>query len=244
MQLINESIQLPEIFGSTSNVEEKRNQLVLDSLAVTCVTDATQQDCAVAAGRAIRTWLKEVESARVNIIAPMLDAQRKISALAKDHCAPLIEEQKRLERMVTSFLEAEARRVAAENEARRVAFEKAEKARIEAEEKARKAAERATTDAGLEKAIKLEEKATTAAKVANAVIASPIPTSHRATGTTLRRVLKWEVTDINALVTARPDLCKIEPKASAIQSTCIPEMPNKPPGLKLWWENTTSIRSF
>ena len=244
MKLIKETIQLPDIFGSTSDVEDKRNELVLASRAVTAVTNATQQDAAVAAARDIRTWVKQVEAARVEITKPLLDAQRKIKTLADDHCAPLIEEQKRVERMVTSFQEAEARRVAAEEEARRVAFEKAEKARIEAEEKARKAAERATTEAGLEKAIKLEEKATAAAEVANAVIAAPMPTAQRATGTTLRRVLKWEVTDINELVKARPDLCKIEPKASAIQATCVPEMPNKPPGLKLWWENTTSIRSY
>ena len=174
MKLIKETIQLPDIFGSTSDVEDKRNELVLASRAVTAVTNATQQDAAVAAARDIRTWVKQVEAARVEITKPLLDAQRKIKTLADDHCAPLIEEQKRVERMVTSFQEAEARRVAAEEEARRVAFEKAEKARIEAEEKARKAAERATTEAGLEKAIKLEEKATAAAEVANAVIAAPI----------------------------------------------------------------------
>lgn len=62
------------------------------------------------------------------------------------------------------------------------------------------------------------------------------PTINRAHGQQSRELLRWEVTDIEALYKARPDLCRIEPSAKAIQALCIPEMPNLPPGLKLWWE--------
>lgn len=69
------------------------------------------------------------------------------------------------------------------------------------------------------------------------VMAEPIQGESRARGQQLRQVLRWEVTDLSALVKARPDLCKIEPKGSAIQAVCVPEMPNLPPGIRLWWEN-------
>lgn len=71
---------------------------------------------------------------------------------------------------------------------------------------------------------------------AEAIIDEPLP---KARGQRNHESLRWEVTDIDALYRARPDLCRLEPKASAIQALCIPEMPNLPPGLKLWWERKT-----
>lgn len=243
MELIKETITLPEMFGSTADVEEKRNELVLNSRKVTTVVNAEQAEAAVANARDIRTWVKEVEAARVVLTKPLLEAQRKIKALADDHCAPLIEEQKRVERLYTTFQEAEQRRVAAEEQKRREAFEEAERLRIEAEEAARKAAEGIKTEKQLEAALKKEEVAIAAATKANEIIMAPLPEANRAVGATLKKVLRWEVTDLNALVKARPDLCKIEAKPSAIQATCVPEMPNLPPGLRLWWEHCTSIRT-
>lgn len=70
-----------------------------------------------------------------------------------------------------------------------------------------------------------------------AVMAEPIVERAVAQGQQLRQVLRWEVTDLDALYRARPDLCRIEAKASAIQAVCVPEMPV--PGLKLWWEEKT-----
>lgn len=69
---------------------------------------------------------------------------------------------------------------------------------------------------------------------AEAIIDEPQP---KARGQRNHETLRWEVTDIDALYRARPDLCRLEPKASAIQALCVPEMP--PPGLKLWWEKKT-----
>jgi hypothetical protein len=244
MQLVKQKITLPAMFGITADVEEKRNEFVLASKAVKSVTTGAEQDLAVSAARDIRTWLKEVETARVTLTKPLLETQRQLKALADDHCAPLIEEQRRVERLVTMFQEAETRRVAEEERKRQEAYAKAERERVAAEEAARKAAEKATTEKQLFTAIKKEEVAIAAAVKVQDIIAAPLPEAMKSKGAATRKVLKWEVTDLNALVKARPDLCKIEPKASAIQATCIPEMPNLPPGLKLWWENQTSIRSY
>lgn len=99
------------------------------------------------------------------------------------------------------------------------------------EEQARAAAE-------LEARMSLLKEAKTADE-ANMVINELVLNAQKAQGQQLRNKLCWEVTDINALVKARPDLCKIEPKGSAIQSCCVPDMPNLPPGLKLWWDTKT-----
>lgn len=58
----------------------------------------------------------------------------------------------------------------------------------------------------------------------------------KARGQRNQEIMRWEVTDVNALYLDRPDLCRLEPKASAIQALCVPEMPNLPRGLRLWYE--------
>lgn len=73
------------------------------------------------------------------------------------------------------------------------------------------------------------------------LMAEPIQEAARARGQQLKQVLRWEVTDIDALYKSRPDLCRIEPKASAIQASCVPGMPNLPFGLRLWWEDKATF---
>lgn len=99
-------------------------------------------------------------------------------------------------------------------------FDIEEQARQDADEKARQ---------------ELMAEAVTGSDV-EAIAVDPLP---KARGQRNHESLRWEVTDIDALYRARPDLCRLEPKASAIQALCIPEMPNLPPGLKLWWEKKT-----
>lgn len=243
MKLIKELILLPAGYSITAEVEEARNAIALKGHSIKTVTSAETNEQAGAVVREIRKYVKDVESLRVSLTKPLLDGQRLLKSLSDDHCAPLIAEQQRIEKLATDFMVAEQRRVAAAEEVRRVAFEKAEATRIAAEEAARKAAERMTTDAGLAKSKKLEAKAVAAAVAVQTIIAAPLPEGQRTKGQTFKKVLKWEVTDLNALVKARPDLCKIEAKASAIQATCVPEMPNLPLGLKLWWENQSVFTS-
>ena len=137
---------------------------------------------------------------------------------------PALDWQRALKRMSddhTAPLEAELQRL----ERLATTFLIAEEARVTAETKAR---------------LELAAEAKTQADF-DTISNEPMPEVAKAQGQTLRKVLKWEVTDLIALVRARPDLCKIEPKASAINATCIPEMPNLPLGLKLWWENASTF---
>jgi hypothetical protein len=241
MQLITQTIELPAPISVTPEAIQQQAGLIAASQAVVSVCDANSQSFAVEAARDIRTHIKDVEEARVALTKPLLEGQRTLKAIADGYVAPLLAEQKRVERLVTDFQMAEQRRVEAENAARQKAWEKAESERIAAEEAARKAAERVNTPRQLDSAIAKEEAAKAAQDAAQAILAAHLPTISKATGASVRKVLKWELLDINALYKARPELCKIEAKGSAIQATCVPEMPV--PGLRLWWENQTSIRT-
>ncbi len=159
-----------------------------------------------------------------------------------DHLAPLIVEQDRIKRLCADFQQQEARRVAKEEAEQQAIREKAERERQALEEKARQAAIKAAATgraADEKKAAAIQAAAEAAEQSAQTLLSVPLPEKAKDTGMSIKKVLKWEVTDIRALVAARPDLCNIEASGRAIQAVCIPEMPNKPPGLKLWWENTT-----
>lgn len=116
-----------------------------------------------------------------------------------------------------------------------------------AEEQRRREAQEATlkADAAIEQA-----RADSLAAVS--AIAKPI-IEHKVTGAATRRVCKWLVTSEKILFAARPELFKVELKRSAVNSTCFPNSYeatiDKPdvtsvPGLTLWYENETVIRSF
>jgi hypothetical protein len=244
MQLIKEQINVPQLLSVDGEAEERRNDLIQASQVSIQVTNAAEQGVAVTNAREIRTYIKAVEDTRLELARPLIDAQKLLKSLADDHVDPLKDEIARVERLVTQYQRAEADRVERERQAQIRAYEEAEAKRVAAEEAAQKAAEKVNTQGQLDRAIVKEQAAQEAAQAVQAVLSAPVPTVNKAKGASLRKVLKWEVTDIYALVKARPDLCKIEAKGSAIQSTCVPEMPNLPPGLRLWWEDATCFRTY
>jgi hypothetical protein len=85
---------------------------------------------------------------------------------------------------------------------------------------------------------------------ARAAITAPLPEANKAKGAATGQKLCWQVTNVDALYKARPDLCNPPtPKKSAINSTCsAPEDATAAapaeliPGLKTWWEDKTVIR--
>ena len=241
MKLIRETITLPRQYSADADAEELRNQLVLASSKITAITSPEANATAGECVRNIRVHLKQVESVRVELTKPLLEGQRLLKALADDHCTPLKEEVARVEALATNYMEAEQRRVAAAEALRRKQFEEAEAKRIAAEEAARKAAEKMTTAAGLAKAEKLEAKAVAAEEAVQTIIAQPLPQVIKAKGQSMKQVLRYEVTDIRAVYAARPELCTVEIKPSAVLSTCVPEFPV--PGMKLWYENKATFAS-
>jgi len=157
-----------------------------------------------------------------NIAVEIRTHVKEVEAARVSLTKPLLDGQRMLKKLSDDHiapLEAELQRL------QRLAtvFLEAEQVRVAAEMKARlELAAEAKTDADF------------------AVISNEaMPAEARAQGQTLRKVLKWEVTDLRALYLARPELCKLEAKASAINVSCVPEMPV--PGLKLWWENAATF---
>lgn len=233
--LVKETINLPALYSVTAEAEEQRNQIALRGVAVKAVANAADNESAGAVVRDIRAYVKSVEAMRQTLTKPLLEGQRLLKALADDHCEPLLAEQRRIEGLAVAFAQAEARRVAREEEERQAAFRKAEVERIAAEEKARKLAEKANTEKQQVAAIRAAQAAEAKAADVAKVIAAPMPTVAKTKGQQTKRVMRYEVTDIRALYAARPELCNITEKASAINAVCVPEMPV--PGLKLWWED-------
>ncbi len=241
MNLINEKIQLPQIYTVTPDDEDARNELALEARSITSIANADEQQRASTMGSAIQKYIKSVGAARLELARPLNDAAKLLIQLETDHCAPLLAEKDRLGRLVTQFQQEERRRVEREEQARAEAIAKLEAERIALEKQAQSAAGTIQSESDLNRAIEAEKAALEANQAARQAIVAPLPEMNKARGAATRRVLKWEVVDLNALYKARPELCRIEAKASAINATCVPEM--AVPGLRLWWEDATSFRA-
>lgn len=246
VKFFKETFKLPTLLGVTAEAEDQRNQLALAATGIKSVINANDHQAAGAVLANIQAYIKGVRDAGLSFRRPMNDFTSLVKSTEDQHLAPLLNEKERIGRLVADFAVQEARRVAEEERKRMAEFEAKERARQEELRKAEEARLKAL-ESGKKKDLKAAEaqaaKAEAATEQVQTLIAAPMPEASKAAGISVRKVLKWEVTDIMALVKDRPDLCNITPKASAIQAVCIPEMPNKPAGLKLWWENKTVANS-
>ena len=163
---------------------------------------------------------------------PLDEAKDKLIEVERVYLAPLIAERNRLAREITAFQKQEQDRVAAEERARQDEINRLEQERL--------AAKALLAEAHPTELAQAQEVLSEAMQAQRAVIVAPLPEATRAKGAVGRTVLKYEVTDIHALYQARPDLCRIEAKASAIAAVCAVGM--NIPGLKLWEEQTTNFR--
>ncbi len=215
----------------TRDVIKERDKLAARGQNITAIGSSDDNQSAAIVVRDIRKYVKEVAEARKSLTKPLDEATTLLINIERDHLAPLIEEQKRLERAGTAWLELEQKRVEAEEKKRREEFEAAQREQFRLADEARNAPNKVQE-------MIANRKLEVAKNQVQSVIAAPTPQLTKAQGQTMKRVLKYEVTDIYALVKARPDLCKIEAKASAINSTCNPDFPV--PGLRLYWENQST----
>lgn len=237
LQLINESnsISLPINWSINPQDIQDASTLALKGKSIVGIADKESNDAGGAVVRDMRVYCKSVEIMRAVETKPLLEAQRLVKFLVDTHLAPLYAEITRIEKMGTAFLEAENHRVEAEIRKQREEFEAAQRRQFELDDAVRKAAKSGGRLAQFEANKKLEA----AKEVTAAIIAAPEPEAVRARGQSIKQVLKWEVTDLMLLVKHNPQLCSIEPKASAINSTCNPALPI--PGLKLWYENKSTF---
>lgn len=243
-QFFQQKFTLPTLLGVTKAAEHQCQELVLALKTIAKVTTAQEQEVAVERARDCQTYIKQVKEAGLAFRRPINDFVALVKQTEDKHLIALVAEQDRIKRLCADFQEKENRRVAAEEQAQRAAYQKAEAERLELERKANEAAIKAAESGkakDFKQADKLEAQAQAAERSVQGILAAPLPEKAKPAGLAMKKVLRWEVTDIQALVKCRPDLCKIEPKGSAIQAACVPEMPNKPDGLRLWWEQQPII---
>ncbi len=251
MKLIKEIILLPPAYSADAESEENRNKLALRAQSITQITTAAENDIARCCAVDIRKHSKLVEAIRVELTAPLLNAQRQLKSLADDHLGPLTAELSRLERLATNFQEQERRRVQLEEQRRQEEIVRLERERLELEAKAAELAAKANTEKQLDKAIAAETVAIAKNEQVMAAVMAPPPVVARASGQQFKKVVRYEVTDLKKLYAARPELCNLEIKPSAVNATCMPfgnatfDQPDteQVPGLKLWWENKTTFSS-
>jgi len=190
----------------------------------------------------------------VDVKAPVLKLGKDIDTLAKTYAAELEEEAIRIERtLIKPYVQVEQEKAAARQ---RLADDLARKQREKAEAQAREAeAERqrllreaqAATSAAEAQALaaaaqaKAEEAAAATERMENTqarVVAAPA----KAAGMTVRKVWRFEVTDIAALYKARPSLCVLQESASAINAEMRGGM-RQCAGLRIWEEVDATVRA-
>lgn len=247
-----------------SGVSGARLEITADALAlkeqaleaargIKLVVDSESQEIASKALSTIKGLLKQLEGSRTEIKRPVLDIGKKIDGIAATYAKELADEATRLhgaiqthyraelekaemERQMIAKLEAK-RRAAAEEEARVVAeaARKAEQAALNAKSES----EAKRLDAEAAEAARLSEEARAKA-VAPALTSVQAP--EKAEKMTVRMVWKHRVTDIHALLKARPELVHLEPKTAAINAEIRGGL-HALPGLEIWEEPDVTVRS-
>lgn len=202
-------------------------------------------------GRKIDAFAKEfvskveIETSRLTRLLSAYQAEQQRKAAEAERIRQEEIRRQEAERQRIEALERKQR-----EEAQRAAIEAQRKAEAEFlvdteadAAKARKAAEEALRKAK-EEADKLilqqKQKAEAESTALTLKTTAPIKAT-KAAGMSVATVWKFEVTDLNALVKSRPELCRIEPNTSAINRELgagIREIA----GLRIWSETVANVR--
>lgn len=184
---------------SPDALAKKRDAIEL-AQSVVQVTNAQEQQDAVAAAAILKGLTKAMEETRTEIKKPVLEAGRQIDALAKGYSDTINAELKRVERLagdyqakVNAAIEAERQRELADMEAAR--------------------------QGGVTENLLREQAART-------IEINQRPT---VAGASVRQTWDYEILDARVLYAARPDLFDLVPKRSLIlASISIPNAPALP----------------
>lgn len=249
-----QALELSGFTGPTVAVNQaaltQRDESLASAALIMVVGSPEQQSSAVAALQDLRGWCKQVETARKELKAPVLNLGRQIDDTADQFCQPVLSEVARINLLVTNYQVAERKKAEAAEAARL-----AELKRIEAERIAKEKAEFDRTNAELAKAkseqaseaaLKAEEERmrqieAEAAKAKAQAMAAPVAAPPKAAGLVTQEVWVHEVMDLHALYAARPDLVTLEPKSREI-NTAIRAGLRECPGLVIRKEIRTGVR--
>lgn len=213
--------------------------LLTKSEPILHIATVDQQKSAVEIVREIKAITKAVEVARKEVKAPFLELGKQIDAAAEMFSAPLVEESKRIEGLLYSFqkkLDDEARKIREEAERK----QREEQAKIEKERQ--EALSKAKTE---EDRIRAEQNAVEKERIAavsqlQKTVSAPV--AAKPTGLAKKRTPHFEIVDKFELLKARPDLVTLEVKTRELNSEILAGM-KECPGLKIWIEESTTVRS-
>jgi len=235
-----------EISISTDAIEQKQKVLA-ESVKIKSVTDDASQQLAIDAVRPIKKLLKDIETSRKEIKAPVNALGKRIDALAEELSADLEKEVKRISPMSDSFQADKELKARKAEEDRQVELRRIETERLKAEAEAQKkaqAAENAKTENARQKAMEEHRQAEAKrleleAQKKVAITAAPIKVT-KAEGSVNVKVPKFCVLNIEQIFKNRPDLCTLEINIAAVNDA-MRRGELDVPGLKTWW--ITEVRT-
>jgi len=211
-----------------------REIALLTSGNIKAIATFSDLDAAAGALTTIKSLTRSIEDSRKEVKAPVLEVGRRIDAVAKDYLAPLDTEARRLSIMVGSYQEAAVRKAAKEREAQAAIQAAAVEEMIAKQNAAAASGDEAAGD-------------TARAKAADIIAASQIAATNaegpKADGIVTRTAWKFEVSDIDALYAARPELCVVTPNNAAIRAVLKGNNGKPIAGLRIWQEAGAIVRN-
>ncbi|WP_043588465.1 hypothetical protein [Geminisphaera colitermitum] len=224
------SYQAPSL---TAEAIKARNALVAEAAGIITITDEITAGAAAAILKDIATSLASCEAARKLVKTPVDELAGKIQEVAKSYAGPLTNEKDRLSRILGAYQQAKREEHA---KAEREAQEAAARIRDEEERKIEAAAfEHGENSAEVQQAVETGTQRVAEARQEIANVAAP-----KIEGTALKKTWAWELTDINALFAARPDLVTLTPDKTAIRAAL--KKTQSIPGLRIFEDVKTIIR--
>jgi len=200
-ELLLHSASESDIVVTESALNQKRDALILSGEVVTVQSEQDLSDC-VAAQSLLRTLIEGMDSTRKELGKPFWDAYKRINDTAKGYSDTLELELMRIEKLANAYTTAQEAAKIAENE------------RIMAEQRAAQ-----------------ENPDTPDSARERATLAIAINTRPVVDGARTSQDIQFEVTDMDALYRARPDLVKMEVRVRELKvALAIPGQP-PPPGV-------------
>lgn len=245
LPLIAERISVsPNSYTVPAESVKYRDGLALKAQEITAIQSAETNIHVAEIVREIRQHVKDVKAVRMQLSKPLDTAKFRLIEIEANHCLPLLDEQERLEKLGSQWMQREKIRVAEEERKRNEEIRKLEAARLEAELRVETERLKGATDA-----LQDEIEAANMAEIkANKAIMAPLPEVNRVKGQVTKRYLRHKVIDARAVYAVRPDLCTVEVRPSAINAVLIasegatewePDTTTCA-GLALWWEDRTN----
>jgi hypothetical protein len=200
-----------------------------------------QQAEVVEAMKPLREIERQVESDRKTVKAPVLDLGRAVDDKAKAFVAPVSAELARLSNLVAHYQFEERKKAAEAEAARQAELRRQQEERLKAEAEARRQEEerRKAIEAGKPAPPPPAPLPPPPAPVATPSLFREPP---KPAGLVVREQWQFEVLDVAALYSARPDLCKIEVRTAEVNAAIRGGARNLP-GLRIWSETVAGVRA-